>query len=410
MKKESLVRRDSYLTLLESLKDKHVIKVITGVRRSGKSTLLKQYRALLSSSKVEENRIISVDLDRMENEGLREKHSLHQYIIQRLQPDQMNYIFIDEAQRCPGFEDAVESLYARDYTDIYVTGSNAHMLSSELATLLSGRFMSIPVFPLSFAEFSQISGEKDASRRFYQYLEFGGFPETLQFDGNANLISNYLEGVYNTVLVNDVSERHAIRDMAALKRISRYMYAHAGSLISGNKIQGALTSAGHKVSQPTVDNYIDYLTDGMLFYEASRFDVKGKDYLKSLSKYYAVDTGLRNYVIGYRSEDLGHMVENIIYLELLRRKYRVSVGKVDGREVDFVVQTRYSNSYIQVSLTIHDQQTMERELSSLRAIGGFEPRYIFTMDAPAISDSEGIRYVNIIEWLLGETDVLPESS
>lgn len=402
-----MIRRSRYLDWIANLKDKHIIKVITGVRRSGKSTLLRQYRQDLIDSGVPQDRIISIDLDLLENEPLREKHALHDHILSRLHDDAMDYIFIDEAQRCPGFEDAVESLYAHDLTDIYITGSNAHMLSSELATLLSGRFMTIPVLPLSFAEYSEQSKETDDTRRFHRYLELGGFPETLQFDGMDTLIANYLEGVYNTVLVNDVSERHAIRDMTALKRISRYMYMHVGSLISGTKVQGALTSAGHRISQPTVDNYIDYLTDGMLFYEAQRYDLRGKDYLKSLSKYYAVDTGLRNYVIGYRSEDLGHLAENVIYLELLRRHYPVLVGNIAGREVDFVVRTRHVNAYIQVSLTLGDQQTIRREIASLEAVGGYEPRYVFTLDAPSVSTSNGIRFVNMTDWLLGRTDVLP---
>lgn len=400
------VNRPAYLDWIESLKDKHVIKVVTGVRRSGKSTLLRLYRQRLLDQGIESRQIITVDLDLFENESLREKHALHQYIIERMQPGVMNYIFIDEAQRCPGFEDAVESLYARELTDIYVTGSNAHMLSSELATLLSGRFMTIPVLPLSFAEFSQASNEPDTQRRFYHYLEWGGFPEMLQFADMPTSMSSYLEGVYNTVLVNDVSERHAIRDMTALKRIARYLFAHTGSLISANKIQGALTSAGHKISQPTVDSYIDYLTDGMLFYEAQRFDLKGKDYLKSLAKYYTVDTGLRNFVTGYRSEDIGHMVENIVYLELIRRRYMVLVGNIEGREVDFIVKEQYANAYVQVALTIHDPETLKRETASLKAIGGYEPRYIFALDTPATSSEDGIRYVNIIDWLLGKDAVL----
>ncbi|PLS31265.1 ATPase [Bifidobacterium margollesii] len=402
-----MIERTNYLEWITSLKDKHVIKVITGVRRSGKSTLLRQYRNQLMQHGIPAEQIIAIDLDLFENESLREKHALHQYIIDRMQPDRMNYIFIDEAQRCPGFEDAVESLYSHDLTDIYITGSNAHMLSSELATLLSGRFMTIPVLPLSFREFSQARAEVDPRQRFYQYLEWGGFPEMLQFIDNPPSASSYLEGVYNTVLVNDVSERHAIRDMTALKRIARYMYAHAGSLISAGKIQGALTSAGHKISQPTVDSYIDYLTDGMLFYEAQRFDLKGKDYLKLLAKYYAVDTGLRNYVIGYRSEDIGHMVENIVYLELLRRRYPVLVGTVKGREVDFVVKEQYANSYIQVALTIQNTETLEREKASLKAIPGYEARYVFALDTPAVADKDGIRYVNIIDWLLGNDRILP---
>ncbi|RSX52226.1 ATPase [Bifidobacterium goeldii] len=401
------VARPTYLDWIASLKDKHVIKVVTGVRRSGKSTLLRLYRQQLLQEGVEQRQIIAIDLDLFENEPLREKHALHQYITERMQPDAMNYIFIDEAQRCPGFEDALESLYARDLTDLYVTGSNAHMLSSELATLLSGRFMTIPVLPLSFAEYSQASHEPDAQRRFHQYLEWGGFPEMLQFADNPALMTSYLEGVYNTVLVNDVSERHAIRDMTALKRIARYLFAHAGSLISANKIQGALTSAGHKISQPTVDSYLDYLTDGMLFYEAQRFDLKGKDYLKSLAKYYTVDTGLRNFITGYRSEDIGHMVENVVYLELLRRRRMVLVGNIEGREVDFVVKEQYANAYIQVALTVHDPETLKRETASLKAISGYEPRYIFALDTPATSSEDGIRYVNIIDWLLGKDPVLP---
>ena len=399
--------RPRYLDWIESLKDTHVIKVITGVRRSGKSTLLRLYRQRLLDEGVPADAIVTIDLDLFENEELREKHALHRYVTDRLREGRMTYVFIDEAQRCPGFEDAVESLYARDWTDIYITGSNAHLLSSELATLLSGRYMEIPVLPLSFAEWRSARSEGTDQDALRDYLTWGGFPEMLQFLGNPNSANGYLEGVYNTVLVNDISERHAIRDMTALKRIARYLYAHAGSLISATKIRGALVSTGHKVSQPTIDSYIDYLVDGMLFYEAQRYDLRGKDYLKTLAKYYAVDPGLRNHVIGFRSEDVGHMLENVVYLELLRRRHQVLVGNVDGREVDFLVRNGQTTSYVQVTQTMRDQSTLNRELASLKAVRGFDPRYVFTMDAMAPVDANGIRYVNIIDWLLGRTDVLP---
>ena len=403
---DGFVDRPRYLSWVESLRDKHVIKVITGVRRSGKSTLLRLYRQQLVERGVDPDAIIAVDLDLFENEELRERHALHEHVIRRVRPGRMNYIFVDEVQRCPGFEDALESLYARDWTDIYVTGSNARLLSSELATLLSGRYMEIPVLPLSFAEYRQAREDVETEKAFRDYLMWGGFPEILQFVDDRQLASGYLEGIYNTVLVNDVSERHAIRDMGALKRIARYMYAHAGSLVSASKIQGALVSAGQRISQPTVDSYIDYLVDGMLFYEAQRYDLRGKDYLKTLAKYYAVDPGLRNVVIGFRSEDTGHMLENLVYLELLRRGYSPLVGDADGREVDFVVRDRQSNAYVQVTQSVRDESTLHRELASLKAVRGYEPRYVFSMDTLAPVDADGIRYVNIIDWLLGDSDIL----
>lgn len=399
-----MIERPELVAKLESYKDRNVIKVVTGVRRCGKSCLLELYRRRLAELGVPDRRIVSVDLDLMANEGLRERRALHDHFASRRVEGETVYAFVDEAQRCPGFEDAVEGLFAMGGFDIYLTGSNASLLSGELATLLAGRYVEVPVLPLSFAEWlSALPEERRAvpERAFRDYVRYGGFPEVASLLGDPALVDGYLEGVFNTVLVRDVATRHSVRDMAALGKVARYLFSTAGSLVSGRKVSGALTSSGHKVAQPTVENYLEYLADARLFYKAERFDVAGKERLATLAKYYAVDTGLRNQALGFRGGDRGHLLENVVYLELLRRGNRVWVGKAGGAEIDFVVEGPSGASYVQVAESAADPAVLERELAPLRAVGDFRPRALLTLDWDIAADHDGIASLNVVDWLLG---------
>jgi predicted AAA+ superfamily ATPase len=320
----------------------------------------------------------------------------------------MNYIFIDEVQRCLHFEEAVESLFALEGTDLYISGSNAQLLSSELATLLSGRFIEIEILPFSFTEFITSRQEKGAaavSREslFLDYMRYGAFPETVNLSFDWSVASQYLEGIFNTVLVNDIVERHNIRDASALKRTARYLFSNIGNLSSARSIAATLTSAGQKISQPTIESYLDYLAESYLFYRTERFDIRGKEHLRSLAKYYAVDIGLRNQVLGYRDSDRGHILENVVYLELLRRGFRVSTGKIDANEVDFVAMRSGETLYVQVAETVTDPEVLRRELTPLKKITDFHPRLLLSQDYDPNISYDGILHKNIIDWLLGET-------
>lgn len=399
-----MVPRPELVSKLESYKDRNVVKVVTGARRSGKSCLLRMYRERLAELGVPSDRVVSVDLDLMENERLREKRALHDHFASRAAEGGTVYAFIDEVQRCPGFEDAVEGLFALGGFDIYLTGSNASLLSGELATLLSGRYVEVPVLPFSFREYLSAlpAAEREVPERaFRSYVLYGGFPEVASLDGRRDLVDGYLEGVFNTVLVRDVASRHSVRDVAALGKVARYLFSSVGSLVSGRKVSGALTSSGHKVAQPTVENYLEYLADARLFYKAERYDALGKGRLATLAKYYAVDTGLRNQALGFRGGDRGHLVENVVYLELLRRGCRVWVGQAAGGEIDFIAEGPDGTSYYQVSESVADPAVLERELAPLRAVPDWRPRTLLTLDWDLAPDYDGIRSANVVDWLLG---------
>lgn len=395
-----LLARPELTARLRAVQQKHLIKVITGVRRGGKSVLLELFRRELISSGVTPQQLVVIDLDLLENESLREKHALHDYVVERLVPGRMTYVFIDEIQRCPHFEDAVESLYARANVDLYITGSNASLLSGDLATLLSGRYIETLVLPLSFAELS--SADPDLGR----YLRWGGFPELLHLP-QPNLREGYLEGIFNTVLLRDVAERHQIRDTVALKRIATYLFENVGSLISANKIAGAFTSGGYKITRPTVENYISNLVDANLFYRVSRFDLRGKAALTGPAKYYAVDVGLRNFAVSYRGEDLGHLLENLVYLELLRRGYQVFVGSLPRGEIDFVATKDGITYYLQVCSSISSSEVWRRELAPFDQLQDHAPRFLLGFDPLSPSTVGGVPFLQIDQWLAGKLPHLP---
>lgn len=397
-----MVKRKQYLDKLIKLKDKQVIKVVTGVRRCGKSTLLLQFQEYLREQGVDGEQIIFLNLEKLENEPLLEYHALYDYITERLAPGRMTYIFLDEIQNVPGFEKAVDSLFAMEWTDIYITGSNARMLSGELATLLSGRYVEIQMLPLSFAEYYTLVGG-DRREAWNAYFVSGGFPYTAYIE-EEDIRRDYLQGIYHTVLLKDIVERKRIQDVTLLESVVRFLFDNVGNIVSSKKIADSLTSYGRKTTSATVENYIRALEESFILYKAGRYDVKGKQYLKSLEKYYLVDQGLRGLLSGSSGRDIGHVLENIVYLELLRRGYQVQVGKVGNQEIGFVAGKGSDRIYYQVAASILDEQTYQREIAPLKMVHDHYPKYIVTMDEVPMGE-DGIRQVNVVEFLLGEGSI-----
>lgn len=392
-----MVERKLYMDKIKKLKDQQIIKVVTGVRRCGKSTLLKQFQTYLLESGVSPEQIIAINFEDVTNEHLLEYHALHDYVTERLLSDRMTYIFLDEIQAVPDFQKAVDSLFIRENTDIYITGSNAHMLSGELATLLSGRYIEIPMLPLSFAEYLELSG-LDKHSAWQNYFQYGGFPYAVQLTDDE-IRDDYLSGIYHTVLVKDVAARKRINDIGLLESVVKFLFDNIGNIVSSKKIADSLTSFGRKTTPVTAENYVTALCDAFILYKAERYDVQGKQHLKSLEKYYAVDMGLRRLLLGNRRRDIGHILENIVYLELIRRGYKVSIGKVGDMEIDFIAERSGEKIYYQVSATVMDENTFEREITPLKRLHDHYPKYIITMDELPM-DEDGIKIVNVIDFLL----------
>lgn len=396
-----MIERKKYLEKIKSYKDMQLIKVITGIRRCGKSTILKLYKEDLIKNGVNENQIVFINLEEKENENLKNVDNLYDYIMNNISKDNMNYIFIDEIQECKNFQIAVDSLFTKDNVDIYVTGSNAHLLSGELATLLSGRYIKIEVLPLSFEEYISSVGNNNLESRFRDYLRYGAFPFILQFKGNEEQIINYLDGLYNTIFKKDIVGRNKIINVDALENVTKFVFDNIGNLITSKKISDTLTSNNCKVSQPTVEEYLRALVDSYFVYKVNRYDIKGKQYLKSMAKYYVTDMGLRNYLLGYKSSNRGFVLENIVYLELIRRGYKVFIGKVLNGEIDFVVQCGLETIYIQVAESIKDESTFEREIKPLKMVKDYNKRVIITTDYDVNESYDGIRHINVMDFLLG---------
>lgn len=398
-----MIKRDSYLNKLKSFKDMQLIKVITGVRRSGKSTLLKMYEEYLLSTQVQNDQIISINLEDKDYETLKDVNNLYDFIKQRLQNGKMNYVFIDEIQECIGFQTAVDSLFLKSNVDIYITGSNAHMLSGELATLLSGRYIEIEVLPLSFSEYlNGIGGAKNLEMQFRDYLRFGGFPFVLNFKGDADQTRTYLDGIYNTIFKKDIIKKNNISNEETLENVIKYAFDNIGNLTSAKKIADTLTSNYCKTTQPTVESYLKALTESFVLYKVGRYDVKGKQYLKSLNKYYVCDLGMRNYLLGYKNIDRGHILENVVFLELCRRGYKVFIGKVGDCEIDFVAFKGTQIIYYQVAESIKDASVFEREMRPLKSVRDYNQRFIITTDYDVNEYYDGIRHLNIFDFLLEE--------
>lgn len=397
-----LIQREEYLNKLIALKDKKIIKVVTGVRRCGKSKLLEMYRKWLLEQGVEEERIVSINFEDLDFEDLTEYKKLHTYLKEHLVKDNMTYIFLDEIQNVEQFPKVVDSLYIKDNVDIYITGSNAHMLSSEIATLLSGRYIQIEMLPLSFKEYMISTGSmNDRGIKYVDYLQNSSFPYTLELEGQSDEIRSYLEGLYNTIVVKDIINHSKISEPRMLKSILKFIFDNIGNPLSSKKIADTMTSSGRRIDTRTVEKYLDALTESYIIYQAKRYNIKGKQYLKTLEKYYVVDIGLCLMLLGSKQIDAGRILENIVYLELLRRGYDVYVGKVDEFEVDFVAQNGKGTTYFQVALSVRDEKTLERELRSLRAIKDHYPKILLTMDDDPEVHYDGIRRINARDWLLG---------
>ena len=397
-----LIQREEYLNKLIALKDKKIIKVVTGVRRCGKSKLLEMYRKWLLEQGVEEERIVSINFENLDFEDLTDYKKLHTYLKEHLLKDNMTYIFLDEIQNVEQFPKVVDSLYIKDNVDIYITGSNAHMLSSEIATLLSGRYIQIEMLPLSFKEYMISTGSmNDRGIKYVDYLQNSSFPYTLELEGQSDEIRSYLEGLYNTIVVKDIINHSKISEPMMLKSILKFIFDNIGNPLSSKKIADTMTSSGRRIDTRTVEKYLDALTESYIIYQAKRYNIKGKQYLKTLEKYYVVDIGLRLMLFGSKQIDAGRILENIVYLELLRRGYDVYVGKVDEFEVDFVAQNGKGTTYFQVALSVRDEKTLERELRSLRANKDHYPKILLTMDDDPEVHYDGIRRINARDWLLG---------
>lgn len=402
-----MIKRVDYLNILEKWRYEKVIKVVTGMRRCGKSTLLLQFQNRLVETGIETTQIISLNFEKLEYEDLQDYKKLYSYLKNRLISDKKNYIFLDEVQRVKHFEKVVDSLYVMDNVDIYITGSNSQMLSSELATFLSGRYVEIKMLPLSFKEFFSIC-DLSIDDSFVEYMRYGGLPYVTTMEKDSDKVEMYLEGIYNTVLVKDIEDRQnrknlgmrAITDISLLKSISKYLSSVVGNMVTVKSITNYLVSGGRKVSPNTVSDYIEALCDSFIFYEVDRFDIVGKELLKNNKKYYIVDLGLRNYILPRKNYDLGFGLENIVYFELLRRGYRVNVGKLKDKEIDFVTRKNDELRYIQVTASMVDESTFEREMRPLREIRDNYEKTVLTLDRFSVGNYDGIKVVNIVDWLL----------
>lgn len=403
-----MIQRIEYLQELLSWKDEQVIKVITGVRRCGKSTLLKQYQAHLMDTGVSAEQIIYINFELLEYEHLLDYKALYAYITERLCENRMTYIFLDEIQKVDAFEKVVDSIYVKDHTDVYITGSNSHMLSSELATLLSGRYVEVSMLPLSFREYREIL-KQPADQAFAEYLRTGGLPYVALMDRTPEKIDAYLEGIYNTVIVKDIEERQRrkeadptkrkVTDIALLKTIARYLASVVGNPVSVNGVSDYLISSGRKVSPNTVADYMETLSESFIYYPVDRFDIVGKQLLKTNKKWYIVDLGLRNHILPRKNYDLGFSIENIVFFELHRRGYKVNIGKVGTTEVDFVAQKQGIITYFQVTADMQNEDTFKREMAPLKNIRDNYEKIVLTLDRFTTGNYEGIKVINLIDWL-----------
>lgn len=398
-----MIERTEYLEQLKRFKDRNLIKVVTGIRRCGKSTLFELYKKYLLENSVDKKQIISLNFENPKDMIFNDWKELYTYIEDKLLPDKMNYIFLDEIQVIPNFEKTVDGLFIKKNVDLYITGSNSYMLSGELATYLTGRYMQIHMLPLSFKEYLNYYGSDNELKKYDTYIQNGGFPYLLNLSEDRELIRNYLDGIYNTVLMKDVISKNNIKDTMMLESIIKFIFDNIGQLVSTNKISNTLNSNNRKNSVNTVESYISNLIDSYIIYKISRYDIKGKEYLKTGDKYYVCDLGLRNYLLGL-VKDYGSILENIIFLELKRRRYRIYIGKDNDNEIDFVCETENDLIYIQVALSVRDENTLRRELRPLEAIQDNHKKYLITLDYDT-NTYDGIKQISAMDYLLNRIDL-----
>ena len=398
-----MIIRDNYLKKLIGAKDTEFIKVITGVRRSGKSTLLLMFKDYLINNGVKEENIIYINFESALYDDIKNYKDLYNYVKEKVKKD-MIYLLLDEVQNVESWERAISSFKVDFKIDIYLTGSNAYLLSSELSTLLSGRYIEIKMYPLSFSEYLIFNNydNKDLDDKFNEYLKYGGLPAITLIKDNDELVLSYLNDIYNTIVKKDIIDRNNIKDVALLENIIKYLSNNIGSSVSSTKISDYLNSNKivEKSNHQTIDNYLNMLEKSFIMYKVDRTDIKSKALLKTLGKCYISDTGIRNIILGFRNIDEGHLLENVVYLELLRRGYRVNIGKSNDYEVDFVAENPNDIKYYQVTKSLLNEEVKMRELRSLESIADNYEKIILTMDKSINKDYNGIKVVNIIDWLL----------
>lgn len=400
-----LIKRNDYVKWLNSYKDKQVIKVVTGLRRVGKSKIFELYIDELKTNGVSADQIILINFEEMENVPLREKTALYQYIISKAQPNKMLYVFLDEIQVVHEFEEVVDSLFVKPNIDVYITGSNAKFLSSEIATVLTGRYVEINVLPLSFKEYSEhykFTG-KDRRALFMDYITYGAMPGMTMFDLGSSEQREYIEGVYKTILEKDVLKRNSKAGKQLVEHILSYLIYNIGCLTTVKRITDYISSNTTKVAYNTVDSYFDTLQDCYFIYKADRYDVVGKEYLKLINKYYVTDFGFKYYILNNKTVEIPQILENLIFIELKRRRFKVATGKVDDKEVDFIVKdTNDQIKYIQVAVTVMEEEKLKQELRPFKEIKDNYPKYIITLDDYFVPDHDGVKTINAIDFLLGE--------
>jgi len=398
-----MLERTEYLQKLIDFKDKQLIKVVTGIRRCGKSTLLKIYADYLCSKGIKADQIISINFEDFNNAELTVAETLHKYILSRLSKKRKTYLFLDEIQLVPKFEKVVNSLNLQKNIDIYLTGSNAYFLSGELATLLSGRYVMIKMLPLSFAEYCSAVAPQDIQKCYANYIRFSSFPYALELANDLEKINAYLAAIVDTIVLKDVVQRKKISNVAALERLIKFIFSNIGSITSTKKISDTMKSTGYNISIQTVELYLSALQDSYIIYKVHRADINGKEYLKANDKYYIADLGLRRYLLGDKYGDYGATLENIIYLELLRRGYKISVGRVGNLEIDFIAEKNGIKEYYQVAYTVREKATWARELAPLTKIKDNYPKFILTLDNDSNSNDNGIQTLNALNFLLNRT-------
>lgn len=396
-------KRDLYLNQLIGLRDKSLIKIITGVRRCGKSSLLDIYVDYLISIGVQPTSILRLNFESLEFDDIKDFMQLNEYITSRLPAGNKTYILLDEVQTVSEWERAVNSLRLDKNLDIYVTGSNSRLLASELSTLLSGRFIEIHMLPLSFKEFLDFYDHEpdgDLDRCFNRYLDIGGMPGLIELRDQERVVRSYLGAIYSTIILKDVIQRNEVRDPALLESVMRFMAGNIGNPMSSKKVSDYLTSSGRKTSSETIDNYLRMLENAFILYRAGRCDVRGKQNLKTHGKYYIVDTGIRSELVGRRGQDYGSVLENIVYFELLRRGYKVRVGSLSGLEIDFVATRHDETIYFQVTATMMAEESAARELRPLQIIADNYEKVVLSMDRTPMKDFDGIKSINLLDFLL----------
>ncbi len=393
-----MIERNDYLDELKKWKDKDLIKVITGIRRCGKSTLFELYINYLRKIGIPDDHIISLNLESPDYQ-FKDYKDLYDYVNEKIKDNDMYYVFLDEVQVVKQFEKAVDGLYIKKNVDEYITGSNAYLLSGELATFLAGRYIELKVFPLSFKEYANYFQQDGDERLYLKYVNNSSMPYALKLD-DQDEIDKYLDAIYNTIIVKDIVTRRKISDTSVLKSLSEFMFSSIGNVLSVKKIADTLTSNGRNISVHTVETYLDSLVESFIFNKVSRYDIKGKQYLQTGEKYYATDVTMRYALLGRKYIDLGHILENVVYLELLRRGYKVYIGKVGDKGIDFIAENSVGITYYQVAYTVRDKDTLERELSVLDNINDHYPKFILTMDVDPEIDFNGIRKINVLDWLL----------